>query len=334
MDEEYRSLVEHGNLVTTVHCRQKVMFTKRDFSTLLDSEGIEDICVKLQHHYPEVVEMKKFTRGELRRKLNETLLREIKQSLREPSAAEQINFFVESYKIQNFFFLLSCKEYDAELEHSFEKIEALGYFNELDTLKFCASMEEVYLYCIKNTFLANYCSQSMFKKDFQENDFSAASTEVRKRHIERYARSARGQFLKLLRLEGDKHNLDIVLSTLNSEISSQKKLCWMTFVTNFTHSEYRSLAETADIGELQSILGKTRTYRTFCDELKDKDMSSVFLRREVDAYMSTFDTFNDITSLYAYLKLKEQEIKNILCVAECVIQGRRNILDELMVPVP
>ena len=171
------------------------MFTKRDFSALLDSENIEDICVKLQHQYPEVVEMKKFTRNELRRKLNETLMREIKQGMKEPSAVEQINFFIESYKVQNFFFLLSCKEYDAELEHSFPKIEPLGYFNELDTLKFCTNMEEVYLYCVKNTFLVNYYGPGVFKKDFAENDFSIANTEVKKTH-RKVCKGDSGKFLE------------------------------------------------------------------------------------------------------------------------------------------
>ena len=332
MDEEYESLVSHGNLVSIIHCRQKLMFTKKDFSTLLDSESIEDICVKLQKQYPEVLEMKRFTRCELKRKLDESLLKEIVQGMREPSAQEQISFFIESYKIQNFFFLLSSKEYDSDLESSFQKIEPLGYFNELDTLKFCVDMDEVYLYCVKNTFLSNYCEPEMFAKSLGDNDFSVLSTEVRKRHIEKYAKTTKTSFLKLLKLEGDKHNLDIVLSTLETDVDRHQKLRWMTNVTSFPQPVCEALARVTEAEELQMALGRVRGYRTLYQELRDSDLETAFLRREIDAYLSAFEIFNDVTSLYAYLKLKEQEIRNILWVAECVVSGKRDILDEMLAP--
>lgn len=334
MDDEYRSLASHGNMITMIHCRQKIMFTKRDFCTLLDSENIEDICVKLQHQYPEVVGMSRFTRSELKKKLEESLMREIRQGMKEPSALQQISFFIENYKIQNFFFLLSCKEYDAELETSFAKIESLGYFNELDTLKFCANMDEVLSFCVKNTFLADYCAAAMFKKCFGDNNFSIINTQVRKKHIERYAKSASDNFLRLLRLEGDKHNLDIVLSTMGADVAAQQRLAWMTPVTNFSQIVYKSIADAADIDDLHTALGATRFYKTLCEDLKEKDLSSIFQRKEIDAYLAAFDIFNDVTSLYAYLKLREQEIKNILWVAECVISGKKDTLDELLIPLP
>lgn len=332
MDKEYRALMSHGNLVTTVHCRQTAMLTREDFTALLDSDSIEDICVKLQRQYPAVVGMKKFTREELKKRLSESLLGEIRLGTRDSLAREQLSFFTESYKIQNFFFLLSCKEYDADLEKNFPRIEFLGYFNELDTLKFCTSMDEVHLYCIKRTFLSGYCVPGMFKKEFGENDFSTAHAELRKRHIERYAACASRNFLKLLRLEGDKHNLDIVLSTLGTEISAAERLRWMTPVTNFSHGPYQALARATDSGELRSILSATRAYRALCEELREKDLGSVFLKKEIEAYHRTFESFNDITSLYAYFKLREQEIKNILWVAERVSQGKKDTLDGLLLP--
>ena len=62
----------------------------------------------------------------------------------------------------------------------------------------------------------------------------------------------------------------------------------------------------------------------------NKDLYSELVNKEVCKYCESFRIFNDVSCVYSYFKLKEQEIKNVLWIVDCVLQGRKNEIGSLL----
>lgn len=332
MDHECNELFDHGDLVTTLHCKQHLMLNKKDFEMLLECENIEDICAKIQIQYPDVIEMKSYTKNELCNKLFNTLSKEVDDGLEGLKTKKHAEFFLINYKIQSFFFLLSSKEHDCDLTRSFSKIEQLGYFIELDTLKFCNDLDDVILFCIRNCFLLEYYEETDFEKDFKDNDYSICGLKFKRRHIYKYYDEDDHEFESILKFEGDKINFDVVLSTLESGMAPEKRMELMCKISNFNDEDLYKLANSSSVEDMKMVLQKNYFYKKYIDSLQENDLSLILLKIEMKYFESIFSEFNNIISVYAFYKLREQEIKNIMWVAECVISGEKIPIETLTMP--
>lgn len=91
------------------------------------------------------------------------------------------------------------------------------------------------------------------------------------------------------------------------------------------------LSECMSIDELRSILNGHHRLRTIVGSDDDK-IVSMLISLEVDSYYSSFNIYNDISCVYAYFKLKEQEIKNIVWIVECISMNKKNFVKDMILP--
>ena len=63
----------------------------------------------------------------------------------------------------------------------------------------------------------------------------------------------------------------------------------------------------------------------------DKSIDDAFYERDVQALELAFESQMHFASFYAYVKLKEQEIRNLVWITECILQAQK---DEISKYVP
>jgi V-type H+-transporting ATPase subunit d len=328
MEKHFSKVYDYGYIIAEVNGRKDAMLSEADYNTLKQCESLEEMGIKLSRTYRCISEGMAFSKPELRRRLVESLKEDFAHYdyVQEGDLRLILDYYIEYHKIQNFFYLLQCKQEDPDLERSFDKIE-MGDFSALRTLKFSKDMNDVQKYCIENSFLSKFGGRVKFEKEFSDNNFQVLQMLFFKHHIEEtYSRLGDDMehMREILKLEGDRQIIEIAVNTLSSKdiVGSERKRLFPT-VCSISLKTRDMLANVESFEDLKAAL--SAKYRF------DSDISSVLIRNELIKCYEAFNEYNNLSCVYSYFKIKDREIKNILWIAECIIQGRKDAMSHIIV---
>ncbi|KAH9410901.1 ATP synthase [Ordospora pajunii] len=328
MEKQFENAKKYGFIISEINGKKEDILKEEDYNALKRCESLEEVAIKLTRKYPRLSEGGIYTKPEIKKRLLETLKTDFDYyyGADDHGIRMILDYYMDFHKIQNFFYLLQCKQQDPNLDKSFEKIE-MGDFGALRTIKFSSDMDDVQKYCMENSFLKKYGGRVKFKKEFVDNDFQVLQTLFFKIHIEETYRSltADMEHMKsILKLEGDRQIIEITVNTLGSkDIIGKKRMDLFPAIHSMDLWMREQLSTAECIDDIKNILAERYNF--------DTDISNVLIRAELLRYHESFSMYGDLSCLYAYFRIKEQEIKNILWIAECIIQNRRSAMDHLFV---
>ncbi|EQB59890.1 v-type proton atpase subunit d2, partial [Vairimorpha apis BRL 01] len=180
MHVQYTCTDKYGYIIAEINGKELQLFNSDEYNSLKQCETIEEICIKLNRKY-KFLEGTEMNKNELKKSLNKTLINEYENILK--CTNDNINnsynykdgindydnndneidnnihttnplntileYYIETHKIKNFFFILQSLTKNKDINNLFTKID-IGDFDELKTLKFCKDMTDVQKYCIEN----------------------------------------------------------------------------------------------------------------------------------------------------------------------------------------
>lgn len=328
MHETYTNIFKYGFVVSEINGKANILFREADYNSLKQCEDIEEITIKLMKNYKYISEDMEKSKMEIKKRLTKTLIDEFNSFLynEDPVLKIIMDYYIDYHKIHNFFMLLQSKSVDPELEKSFSKIE-IGDFDALKTLKFSKDMNDVQKFCVENSFLKKYYYRLKWQPEFKDNNFQISQALFFKYHIEETYEKLQDYELfigDIFKVEADRYIIDLTLNTLGSEeLKGKERRCLYPKIYSMDESTVEALADVDNPEDLKNIVTTKYNFKG--------DLFSGLIQREIDIYNESFRIFNDISCVYAYFKLKEQEIRNILWIIECVSMDRRENIDNIIV---
>lgn len=325
MDSEYQNNISNGYLISDIHSRADHLLDSDFYNLLTQCEALEDLIIKLsQTSYSKFlsktseIDSKKKLKIQLYKSLEDELIKIYKIS--DNDIKLLLDYFYETLRIQEFVLCLAMK-IEGNLVVNEDNI---GFFPALNTLKFCNDMTDVYKFCVCNSFLKEYYEKP------EENEFLMVNlqlihSKLSRNHQKKFylqINNTMNHMRRILEFEGDRQIIELTINTIGQDID--RKL-YFSSVNNLSENTIKRLSEVDNVEELTSILSDTVYSHILEDPLPNLQ------KIEINIHLDSFLIFNDISCIFSYLKLKEQEIKNILLITESMLSKRSEYLEHILV---
>lgn len=270
-------------------------------------------------------------------------------------AEEPLTTFLDyccyGYMIDNVILIVTGTLHERDVSELLEKCHPLGLFDSLASLAVANSMQELYRIVLIDTPLGKYFEQSnLSSEDLDEMNIEIMRNTLYRAYIEdfhRYCCSMGGATAMLmneiLTFEADKRSVIITLNSIGTELTrDDRRKLYPQFGSLYPYG-HAELSICDDFDSIRSIVEKFPTIAPVFAKLNNSTSSNsgnnsssnsvggeaqlldkLFYEEEVKSCMLSFEQQFHYAVFFAYLRLREQEVRNLLWISECVAQNQKN----------
>jgi len=256
-----------------------------------------------------------------------------------------LDYITYGYMIDNIILLITGTIRDSNSEELKAKCHPLGFFKrsyENDSIIISQNVTDLYHEVLIDTPLGPYIQGCLSEKDLDEMHVELIRNTLYKAYLEDFHKyctetlgGVTGEVMhKLLQFEADKRCINITLNSFGTELTSddRQKLYPTIGLLYPEGTEALMVAENEDA--VKHAVSHFPQYAKLFEIIEfdeDKSLEDAFFEYEVKLNMESFETQFGYGCFYSYFRLKEQEIRNLLWIAECILQDQKNEINRYIV---
>jgi len=206
-------------------------------------------------------------------------------------------------------------------------------FDSIATLAVATSMRELYRLVLIDTPLAPYFSMNLTSEDLDEMNVEIMRNTLYKAYLDDFAQvcqkiggSTAEVMGDMLAFEADRRALNITLNSIGTELTfDDRRKLYSNFGLLYPHG-HQELSMAEDFEQVRAAMEKCPAYIPIFSRMsygESQMLDKLLYEEEVRRSVLTFEQQFHYGVFYAYMKLREQEIRNIMWIAECVSQDQK-----------
>ncbi|WEW55006.1 H(+)-transporting V0 sector ATPase subunit d [Emydomyces testavorans] len=269
------------------------------------------------------------------------------------STAKFMEYLTYGYMIDNVALLITGTLHERDTRELLERCHPLGWFETMPVLCVATNMEELYNSVLVETPLAPYFKGSLSHQDLDELNIEIVRNMLYKNYLEDFYRFVNAEpdlkgsptsevMSEILEFEADRRAINITLNSFGTELSkAERKKLYPEFGKLYPEGSLM-LSRADDVEGVALAVSGVGDYKAFFDAVglnqagsgglgnmaggtgsDGRSLEDMFYQKEMELSKIVFTRQFTPAVIYAWVKLREQEIRNITWIAECIAQSQK-----------
>lgn len=338
--------IDNGYIEGLVRGYKNTLLTSSQYVNLTQCDTLEDIKLQLgATEYSSVLSdiNETLSTSLIERKLNNKLIEEFTyiKSQSNSTLTKFLEFMKYGYMIDNILLIISGTIHNRDKSEILKKCNALGWFETLPTLTIATDLTSLYETVLIDTPLAKYFQSCLSIDDLDDLNIEIIRNILYKEYLEDFNNFAKNELPtpsneimeRIINFEADKRSINISINSLDTELSTEDKLKMLPNIGLLSSNENikHQLASINDLENLQVLISSIGIYKDIFNEStansndeNGKSLEDFFYEYEMRLNKDAFTQQFTFSTVWAYIKSKEQEIRNITWICECIAQNQRD----------
>ncbi|CUS13148.1 unnamed protein product [Tuber aestivum] len=256
--------------------------------------------------------------------------------------AKFMDFLTYGYMIDNVALLITGTLHERDTRELLERCHPLGVFETMPVLCVATNVEELYNSVLVETPLAPYFKNTLSSADLDELNIEIIRNTLYKSYLEDFhnfcvtasglAGTPTAELMsEVLSFEADRRAINITINSFGTELSKQdRKKLYPSFGKLYPEGS-ALLSKADDVEGVRSAVEGVSEYKAFFEQGMGqgvgsghpKSLEDLFYQKEMEIAKMAFTQQFTYGVVFSWVKLREQEIRNITWIAECIAQNQK-----------
>lgn len=327
--------IDNGYIEGVVRGYRNALLTNNQYTNLTQCETLEDLKLQLSStdygnflaNVPSPLSTSQIQEAASAKLYNE--FGYVKDQAVEP-LTQFMDYITYGYMIDNVALMITGTIHDRDKAEILERCHPLGWFETLPTLSVATDIDSLYQTVLVDTPLAPYFKDCLTAEDLDDLNIEIIRNKLYKAYLEDFYKFSSNQpepastiMKSLLEFEADRRSINISLNSFDSGLSPEERKQLLPNFGKLYPNGTDKLAKAQDAEQIKEIVETIYEYKSFFDNAGGKTLEDHFYQLEMELCRDAFTQQFTVSTIWSWVKSREQEVRNITWIAECIAQNQK-----------